>query len=695
MKSSETFFTRQNPCQTAPRAGKLHHNPSRKQSLSKQEKKTSLSPVKSKKQSHVAFHPLDSLSKQLTGHDRHDQSLASIDGQPIFTEIWPSTGYGPSPTHSKISSAMKPAQQSAKAAQSTVSSEPEIHQDSVLAKYIDRFRHGQPQSREERQQLDSITGGNPSFWWVSPSSSPHSSTPTKTTDKDVIQPLKGDCELASFPPAAQRQRDRSLSPCRESLSILSNISHDEFDETEILHLQQKANRLLLRNECSLSDGSVHVSSEGLGCSDASSPINVDEPLQRPSIPIALKSASVKDSASSQKSVIPALLPPTRPEEDILFQWRLRRKIEQARERPQTLQHSSAPDPTFRWQAPTISQPFDGGKADKQLQSGQTPDVNQNTSHSHASWPESKDTQPSCPPASGPPPVPAFLFPGSSASQTQAVAHIPAHTHFLCDILPCPAQSSHGDKQQNIIQSINESQTKFVHKKTSENVFTDEATHKYLASSPPTPTSGATEDVMPGHHRRPERNKKEKPLAKESGRKTGMPSQKQHKSRCAVARERADAHGSLNRSSSHQGVPNKDMPWTEQHQQKESQEFSSEGSSRDYVKPPSPVHSALGQVVSEVLFPTVDSSPPPRASISSVPSPHTTSAVPQSSVPPSDAQNSMEVISQLLREAEDSDGKEFEDDPLLQVLRKQRRWVKGQISEVDSVLSEFLDEQQVT
>lgn len=468
--------------------------------------------------------------------------------------------------------------------------------------------------------------------------------------------------------------------CSFSSQILSNISHDEFDETEILHLQEKANRLLLRDECSLSDGSIHVSSEGLGCSDSSSPVNIDEPLQRPLIPIVLKSTSVKVSASSQKSVIPALVPPARPEEDILFQWRLRRKIEQARERPQTLQHSSAPDRTFSWQAPTISRPFDGGKADQQLQSSQTPShVSQKPSHSLISWPEAKDTQPSCPPASGPPPIPAFLFSGSSISQTHTITHIPAHMHFLCDILPCPAQSSQGDKQQSTIQSVNESHTKFAHKKTSEDVLTDGAIHKYLASSPPTPTSTATEDVVPGHHRRPERNKKEKPLAKESGRKTGMPSQKQHKSR----------------SSSHQGVPNKDMPWTEQHQQKGSQEFSSEGCTRDFAKPPSPVHSALGQVVSEVLFPTVDSTPPPRAPISSVSSPHTTSAVPQSSVPPSDAQNSMEVISQLLREAEDSDGKEFEDDPLLQVLRKQRRRVKGQISEVDSVLSELLNEQQVT
>lgn len=52
----------------------------------------------------------------------------------------------------------------------------------------------------------------------------------------------------------------------------------------------------------------------------------------------------------QKSVLPTLTPPTRPEEDILFQWRLRRKLEQARE------SSSLHGSTFSWQAPRLSHP---------------------------------------------------------------------------------------------------------------------------------------------------------------------------------------------------------------------------------------------------------------------------------------------------------------------------------------------------
>lgn len=149
-------------------------------------------------------------------------------------------------------------------------------------------------------------------------------------------------------------------------------------------------------------------------------------------------------------------------------------------------------------------------------------------------------------------------------------------------------------------------------------------------------------------------------------------------RYTVDKEHADVPGYTNKTSSYQRVSKKVMPWAEQQEQRRSQEISSDGCTSGYAPPPSPIHSALGQVVSEVLFPTVDSLPAQRNPIPSVSPPCNASASPQSSVPPRDAQNSIEVISQLLQEAEESDGKEFEDDPLLQVLRKQRKWVKEQI-----------------
>ncbi|XP_045900139.1 proline and serine-rich protein 3 isoform X1 [Micropterus dolomieu] len=711
MKSSGPVFTRQNPFQPASRVG-THYHPSCSQSLSKKKKKTALSPVHSNQRPSPQLHtPVSPESQQL--FEKSDHRLVATDGQPVFAESWPSTDCGSSPASPTSSSGLETPKDSARARQSTVSSELEAEQDSVLAKYIDRFRHGLPQSREERRQKASAVGENQlPFWWMSPSSIPPSSTPTKTTDKDpVIQPLIDDHGHAIFSPAGQRQHDISLSPCRESLTVcafnLSDTSQGEFDDTEILHLQERANRLLLRNECSLSDGSIHVSSEGVGCSDFSSPVSVDEPVRQPLIPSIIKFTTAKASSdpvqtvSSQKS-IPSLVPPTRPEEDILFQWRLRRKMEQAREWPQT--HPSLHGPAFSWQATSVSHPSASGHAYKQQQSTHLPEFSQKATHPHitAPQPEATEAYQLCPPASGPPPFPAFVVSGSPVSQPQTISHVPAHMHLLCDVLPCPIQSSHARTQRNISQSTDESQSKVVRKKSQVpgkpmNTFTDEPICEHMPSPPPA-SCGAIVGEGPSHHKRSERNRKENAQEKESEKKekkTAMSFRKQKKSsRYNVEKEQADGPGSANRSSSHQRVPKKVMQRAEQLQQEGCQEFSSE-TSGDHAPPHSPIHSALGQVVSEVLFPTVDSSPAERTPVSSVSPPCTSSAPPQSSVLPCSEHNSMEVITQLLQEAEDSDEKEFEDDPLLQVLRKQRKWVKEQISEVDSMLNEFPEEQQVT
>ncbi|XP_051261526.1 proline and serine-rich protein 3 isoform X2 [Dicentrarchus labrax] len=701
MKSSGPVFTRQNPFKPAPRVGKAHYHPSRNQSLAKKDKKTTLSPVRSNQRASPQLHSPESQQR----FEKYD----ATDGQLVFEESWPSTDCESSSASTTTSSYMEMPKQSERTGNSTVSSELGVQQDSVLAKYIDRFRHGQPQSREERQQTDSAVGEKQlPFWWLSTSSLPPSSTPTKTTDNDAVQPLKDDHGSAIFSPAGQRRRDRCLSPCRGSLSILSDTSLGEFEDTEILHLQERANRLLLRDDCTLSDGSIHVSSEGLGGSDFSSPFSVDEPLRRPLIPTKASSDLVQ-AASSQKSyAIPSLVPPTRPEEDILFQWRLRRKMEQAREWPQSLQQPGLHGPTFSWQAPNLSHPSASGQAYKQQHCSQPPEFSQNATLPHvaAPQPDTKEAHASCPPASGPPAFPTFAISGSAVSQPQTIAHVPAHMHLLCDVLPCPIQSSHASSQQKISQSIDTSRTKVVHKNTqvsgnSTNTFTDEPICEHVPSPPPV-SSGEG----PSHHKRPERSKKEKAQTKESEKnekKTVMSFRKQKKSRYAVDREHADATGSTNRSSSHQRVPQKVVPWAEQQQREANQAFSSERCTGDYALGPSPIHSALGQgviigasqVVSEVLFPTADSSPALRTPVPLGSLPCEASAPSQSSVPPYGAQNSMEVISQLLQEAEDSDEKEFEDDPLLQVLRKQRTWVKEQIREVDSMLNEFADEQQVT
>ncbi|XP_059194507.1 proline and serine-rich protein 3 [Centropristis striata] len=698
MKSSGPLFTRQNPFPPASRVGKAHYHPSSNQSLSKNKKKTSLSPVRSNQRSSLQSHTQSPERQKL--FRQSGQHFSASDGQPVFTESWPSTECGSSPPSSTSLSDMETPKQCVKAGRSTVSSELSAQQDSVMAKYIDRFRHGRPQSREERQQFPSSAGETQlPFWWMSSSPLPHSSTPSKTTDKNAIRPHKDDHGSGIFSPAGKHQHDRSLSPCRGSLSIVSDTSQGEFDDSEIFHLQEKANRLLLRGECIESDGSVPVSSEGLGCSDFSSPVSVDEPVQRTFIPSFIKSTakvssgSLQTVSSKKPSVTPSLAPPKCREEDILFQWRLRRKIEQAREWPPSLQHLSLQGPTFSWQASSSSHPSASGQAYKQHQNAQFPEFSQKATHPQITvpQPETREAPRSCPPTTGPPSFP-------SVSHPQAIAHVPAHMHLLCDVLPCPIQSSHASMQQNILHSADESQTKVVCPKSqvhgnSMNTFTDEPIREHLPSPPPA-SSEALDRAGLSHHKRPERKKKEKAQTRESEKKTAPSSRMQKQStRSAADRDHAEGPGTSNRTSSHQRVPKKVTPWAEQQQQERSSRFPTESCSANHAPPPSPIHSALGQVVSEVMFPSVDSSPAQRTPHSWVPP--SSSAPPQSPLPPCNAQNSMEVISQLLQEAEDSDEKEFEDDPLLQVLRKQRKWVKEQISEVDSTLSEFLDEQHVT
>lgn len=61
------------------------------------------------------------------------------------------------------------------------------------------------------------------------------------------------------------------------------------------------------------------------------------------------------AVSSQKSFVPpSLVSPQRPEEDILFQWRLRRKMEQAREGPWHMQHTRLYSPAISWQTQTLN-----------------------------------------------------------------------------------------------------------------------------------------------------------------------------------------------------------------------------------------------------------------------------------------------------------------------------------------------------
>lgn len=254
---------------------------------------------------------------------------------------------------------------------------------------------------------------------------------------------------------------------------------------------------------------------------------------------------------SQKSVIPpSLVSPQRPEEDILFQWRLRRKMEQAREGPWHMQHTKLHGPAVSWQNPTLNQPPANGHLFKVRLSCVTntillyipdlqnhsfflclvrcPQHQQSTQTEYSAHPNlmasQSEAHASCFQASGPSPAPAFVSSSSGVSQPQPVAGVPSHMHFLCDVLPCPIQSSHTSRQQRISQDICTSRRK---PKAPENNLPDEPIHEPSPLSQPA-SSEAKRGGGTDHPQRPERKKKEKVWKKDTERV--ITTRKQKKSR---------------------------------------------------------------------------------------------------------------------------------------------------------------------
>ncbi|KAJ0066003.1 hypothetical protein NL108_001219 [Boleophthalmus pectinirostris] len=158
---------------------------------------------------------------------------SDLEKHPIFKEIWPSSGPS-SPSDTPTSDKNVP---------TSIYKffEVDTEHSSVLAKYVDRFRHGQPQSREERQQKSKEE--LLPFWWASSPSLPPNLTPEK-------------------PDPTLFHHNRAISPSRGSLSVLSDTSQCEHYDSEILQLQERASRLLQKGEVSLEEDSLPVSSDG-------------------------------------------------------------------------------------------------------------------------------------------------------------------------------------------------------------------------------------------------------------------------------------------------------------------------------------------------------------------------------------------------------------------------------------------------
>ncbi|XP_061919171.1 proline and serine-rich protein 3 isoform X1 [Entelurus aequoreus] len=715
MKSRNSVMTRlKTPQPASPPTGKAPFGQPPHKALPDKRNKASLIPVFSNQKDNPKVHRPEKHGDQWTTEKR----------QPSLAQSGISMDKDSSSTLSDTDIILM---LSSRAQEATVSSRLGQQQHSRVDTYIDRFRYGHPMSREERQQMSSVIEGDTTpFWRLSSSSLPPSSTPTKTSHiDDHRRELFG---------SVTRQFDEDLnsSTCRGDYNmdayVLSDSCQSEFEVAELLHFQEKTRRLLQRGENVLSEGLMPASSDGLGRHEPSYPVNIAEPVYRPLINTTITSTAAMPL--QRFTATKSIAPPTHPEEDILFQWRLRRKMEQASKLCQSQQTSGLLLSSFHSTLPVSSgneQPY------KQQQIVQCTEPTQGA----VPQPETKETH-------GHQPSAAFSVSDSSVPRPESLARVPAHMHQLCDLFPCPSLSPSSNLQGSSHKQKETSSKETQVSGNFKDAYMEELAHRHVASPPPAscittevgwtcrPTNGghifipvevgshscsvkggfplspldkssparplesvtSYKCIKGGCHSRPRERDcigtkvatKDKAQKKQLGEsQTDGAIRKQKKSARRNERsENTDSPNITSKSSAHQKPPLKNKSRIEQQQQQEIRKKED-----NHTPPFSPVQQSLEQVVSEVLFPPTESSPAKVAAVPLLPTPS------QSSHPPCDTHNSLEVMSQLLQEAEDSDEIEFADDPLLQVLRTQRKWVKEQISEVNSMAYKFLITQEVS
>lgn len=540
--------------------------------------------------------------------DSRDQGVQTpnLDSTSPFNESWPSTEHSSSSLTSKGGSAVPVVE--ASGTKTLASQESASSRESVIARYIERFRYGQPTNRQERWASN---GHCPPLWWFNRSFSPEGNI----SRKDVL-PSSDRGKTETRPSPLSSTPDQS--PSGESQDT-SNLDLDT------VNLQERAARLLYRSE-SPSSSSKHVSTEGLSFTSTVTNAEMDTTGNAPQ---HLTWHQRKDSLGAAPSRIAQTAhsgSSFKPENDILFQWRLRRKMEEASKAVAML-------PLEAW-----SHPF---------------------------------MLPTCAPnmvEGGALTLPEATTGGSNGRTLPASG--------------ADVKSTHGEHPCCCTESI---------RNTSSSMQPIETTRL-------TTRNGLVESPEPYREQKvkePTPHKSPIPVNLDSSSQS-RPSEMSRSSDPSILPQAQWTAQPVEKSRAQRTAPPVEIPverprgsqrsfQSERHKAKPTRDFG-----EPLVNPPkSPIQRVLGEVIAERLF----SSPEPPASPHkdehprSMKSQGPEEAALQTVTSPSHPQL-LSMAAQLLEQAEDSDGTEFEDDPLLQVLRGQREFLRNQLRAVDAHVAEL-------
>ncbi|KAK7106585.1 microtubule-associated protein futsch-like [Littorina saxatilis] len=179
---------------------------------------------------------------------------------------------------------------------------------SVLQSYIDRFRHGKPMSRDERLTMEA--NQKREFWWLESSASPP--TPNST----------------STPKEEQGRSVPLTSHGRGTLTVENLRKRDNLD-TDTADLQNKADRLLYSAK-SIGSSEPVVSTDGLGSTGSDvTGSSFSEPAVRPDYFPREHAFYPRPTGGANLAGRPRDTTPH--DGDILYKWRLHRKLEVARD----------------------------------------------------------------------------------------------------------------------------------------------------------------------------------------------------------------------------------------------------------------------------------------------------------------------------------------------------------------------------